>query len=134
MGGARKPLAMLLLGAAVVGWSAGRATTAPVRPAPAAPREPDPEPEPAPAPTVAARRRRRLVRTRPLAVAACALFMLTSSAFPLGPSDAAAPLTDPLVLARERRDNARRAETARLDVLASPQEAGIAGRRVSPPG
>src|SRR5581483_7013523 len=96
--------------------------------------EPDPEPRPEPLRTpTASPRRRRLVRPRPLAVAACAVFLLTSSTFPLGPTDAAAPLTDPLVLAKERRDNARQAEAARLSLLAGLQEAGIAGRRISSP-
>ena len=68
-----------------------------------------------------------------LAVAVLAGFLLTNSDLPLGPHEAAAPLMNPLVLLKERKENRRHAEAARLNTLSRLQLAGIAGRRVSQP-
>jgi hypothetical protein len=72
-----------------------------------------------------------------LAVAVVAGFLLTNSDLPLGPREAAAPLMNPVVLLKERKDHARQvarlAEAARLKMLSQLQLSGIAGRRVAQP-
>jgi hypothetical protein len=125
---------VLLAGAFVVGWSTGRAV---VQSAPAPARTPHRFEPVRPQPETARRSRRRTHSARPwlklgVAAALAATFVI-GAAFSSGPDAARAPLTDPIVAAREHAQTAKLAAAARIKLLRKLQLAGIGARRVGLP-
>lgn len=142
-----RPTHLALLGALVVGWSAGRAAHQASKLSPAQestqelPEQPaDSEQEPRTSfEEGRVPRRRHSLRRAALAggLVTIALF-LSSTGISVGPEDARAPLLTPAARARQVREVARqadlarqRAENARLIVVRRLQTAGIAGRGVA---
>ncbi len=119
----------------MVGWSVGRSTEVasagpPVASTPA-PRLPV---EPVAVARSQAPRRSRVRKPVRLALAGSGVALVLAGAGLLArPDDARAPLVDPAVAAREHAQAAKRAETARLQLLRHLELAGITARRVGLP-
>ena len=126
---------VLLAGAFVVGWSAARAVAQPAPTAVPAPRRLEPAPPQREAEAPHRRRRRHSTRLRLKLGVAAALgaAFVTGAAFSSGPDAARAPLTDPIVAAREHAQAVKLAAAARIKLLRKLQLAGIGARRVGLP-
>jgi hypothetical protein len=128
---------VLLAGAFVVGWSAARAV-AQTAPAPAlTPDRPEPVVRPQQCEEAATTRARptrsKRLRLKLGVAAALAAAFVTGGAFSAGPDAARAPLTDPIVAAREHAQAAKLAAAARITLLRRLQLAGVGARRVGLP-
>jgi hypothetical protein len=125
-----RPRDVLLVGAFVVGWSAGRTVAEPEARGSAV-QVPGVEPLTPPAVVVRPSRFRKPVRLT--LVGLVAALAVTAVGLATRPDVAGAPPVLPAVAAQEHAQAAARAEAARLHLLRSLELAGIAARRIGAP-